>query len=87
MAKLDCWTIFFVVLLLFKVCLGLFSHYRGYGGFRRFGRTKKKVCLLNQSTKRNVRLPKLPRRRNVQPHTKKRACQGRAVPCANEFCL
>lgn len=75
MAKLDCWTIFFVVLLLFKVCLRLFSHYRGYGGFRRFGRMKK----------RNVRLPKLPRRRNVQPHTKKRACQGRAVPCANEF--
>ncbi|DBA55571.1 TPA_asm: hypothetical protein [Porphyromonas phage phage020a_SJD2] len=75
MAKLDCWTIFFVVLLLFKVRLGLFSHHRGYGGFRRFGRTKK----------RNVRLPKLPRRRNVQPHTKKRACQGRAVPCANEF--
>ena len=64
MAKLDCWTIFFVVLLLFKVRLGLFSHYRGYGGFRRFGRTKK---------------------RNVQPPTKKRACQGRAVPLANEF--
>ncbi len=77
MAKLDCWTIFFVVLLLFKVRLGLFSHYRGYGGFRRFGRTKKK----------NVRLPNLLRKRNVQPSTKKRACQGRAVPLTNEFCL
>ena len=82
--KLDGWTHFFVFLLLFKVRLVPLSHYRGYGGFQTFCRITKKN-LSNLSTKRNVRLRNCPRRRNVQPHTKKRACQGRAVPCANEF--
>ncbi|KGL49875.1 hypothetical protein HQ49_01985 [Porphyromonas gulae] len=52
-----------------------FLYKRGAGNFGILGARRKK----------NVRLPNLLRKRNVQPSTKKRAFQGRAVPLTNEF--